>query len=467
LVSLRASHFVGNESALTMSDALLPFPWLDLVLILALVAINGLLSMSELAIVSSREARLKAMVKAGSSGARYALDLAAEPGRFLSTVQIGITLIGILAGAYSGASLGEPVAQRLARLGLDPHTAESVGFGVVIVVTTFASLIIGELVPKQFALRNPEVIAAVVARPMGWLSKATAPFVWLLDQTSVLIFRALGLNREAKNAVTAEELHLVVAEAQTAGVLDESERAIISGIVRLADRPVREVMTPRTDIDWIDIGFSREQIRAALAETAHSRLPVAEGSVDNIVGVVATRDMLTTLLDGGELDLRALTRQAPVIPDLMDAMDALAVLRSAEVPLALVHDEYGHLDGIVTPGSILTALAGAFAHDLDEGEDPPCIEREDGSWLVSGAANADLLDDRLGVNMPAERDYSTVAGFALSVLKKIPETGEVFKFDGYRFEVIDMDGRKIDKLLVSRPKRKKSDEEAEAGAPPA
>ena len=450
-----------------MSDALLPFPWLDLVLILALVALNGLLSMSELAIVSAREARLKAMAKAGSGGAKCALDLAAEPGRFLSTVQIGITLIGILAGAYSGASLGTPVAQRLALLGIDPETAQSLGFGLVIVVTTFASLVVGELVPKQFALRSPEAIAAIVARPMGWLSKITSPFVWLLDQTSALIFRLLGLNREAKNAVTAEELHLVVAEAQTAGVLEESERAIISGIVRLADRPVREVMTPRTDIDWIDIRCTREEIRAALTETTHSRLPVAEGSVDNIIGVVSTRDMLTNLLDGNDLNLGELTRTAPVIPDLMDAMDALAVLRSAEVPLALVHDEYGHLDGIVTPGSILSALAGAFAHDLEEGDEPPCVEREDGSWLVSGSANADVLADRIGVSMPGDRDYSTVAGFALSVLKRIPETGEIFKFDGYRFEVIDMDGRKIDKLLVSRPKRRKSEEETESEAPSA
>jgi putative hemolysin len=450
-----------------MGATLLPFPWFDLILILALVAVNGLLSMSELAIVSAREARLKAMVKAGSTGAQCALSLAAEPGRFLSTVQTGITLIGILAGAYSGASLGEPVAQRIAFLGLEPETASTVGFGLVIVFTTYLSLIVGELVPKQFALRNPEAIAAVMARPMKWMSVATAPFVWLLDQSSALIFRMLGLNREAKNAVTAEELHLVVAEAQTAGVIEESERAIISGIVRLADRSVREVMTPRTDIDWIDINCDVAEIRQALAATPHSRLPVADGSVDNIVGVISTRDMLTVLLDGEPLNLRALTKSAPVIPDLMDAMDALAVLRSAEVPLALVHDEYGHLDGIVTPGSILAALAGAFANDLDEGEDPPCVEREDGSWLVSGAAGADILDDRLGVSMPAERDYSTVAGFALSVLKKIPETGETFHFDGYRFEIVDMDGRKIDKLLVSRVKRRRSEEMADSGAPSA
>jgi putative hemolysin len=450
-----------------MSDALLPFPWFDLVLLIALVALNGVFAMSELAIVSSREARLKALAKTGSRGAQCALDLAAEPGRFLSTVQIGITLIGILAGAYSGSTLGGPVGQRLAQLGLDPETAQSLGFGLVIVFTTFISLIIGELVPKQFALRNPEPIAAIVSRPMNLLSRITAPFGWVLDKTSALIFQALGLTRENKNVVTAEELHLVVAEAQSAGVLEENERAIISGIVRLADRPVREVMTPRTDIDWIDIACSRDQIRAELAATPHSRLPVAEGNVDNIIGVVSTRDMLAALLDGREIDLRELTRAAPVIPDLMDAMDALAVLRSADVPLALVHDEYGHLDGIVTPGSILAALAGAFANDLDEGEDPPCIERDDGSWLVSGAASADILSDRLGVSMPAERDYSTVAGFALSVLKKIPDTGEVFKFDGYRFEVVDMDGRKIDKLLVNRTRRRRDEERGDGQQPSA
>ena len=441
-----------------MSDQLLPFPWLDALLIVALIALNGVFAMSELAIVSSREARLKAMAKSGSRGARCALDLAADPGRFLSTVQIGITLIGIGTGAYSGASLGEPVSQRLSFLGLEAETASTVGFSLVIVATTFVSLVVGELVPKQFALRSPEPIAAIVARPMLWLSKVTSPVVWLLDRTSAAIFRALGLNRENRNHVTAEELHLVVAEAQTAGVLEESERAIISGIVRLADRPVREVMTPRTEIDWIDLDCGRDEVRSALAQTPHSRLPVARGSVDDIVGVVSARDLLIAMLDGRDLDLAQLMKTAPVIPDLMDAMDALAVLRGAEVPLALVHDEYGHLDGIVTPGSLLSALAGAFAHDLDVDDDPPCVERDDGSWLLSGAAGADLLEDRLGMKIPAEREYSTVAGFALSVLKRIPITGESFTVDGWKFEIVDMDGRKIDKLLAGRAKRKRRDE---------
>lgn len=441
-----------------MSAPLLPFPWFDLVLILALIGLNGLFAMSELAIVSSREARLRAMAKAGSGGAKTALQLAADPGRFLSTVQIGITLISVLAGAYSGASLGEPVAQRIQPFGFDVETARSVAFGIVIGVTTFFSLIIGELVPKQFALRSPEPIASLVARPMLWLSKLTAPLVWFLDRASALIFHLFGLTRDNQDKVTAEELHLVVAEAQTAGVLEESERAIISGIVRLADRPVRDLMTPRTEVDWLDVDGTPEELRAALLDTPHSRLPVAEGSVEKIVGVVKARDMLDALLAGRSIDLRALARKAPVIPDVMDAMDALNVLRGAEVPLALVHDEYGHLDGIVTPGSILAALAGTFAHDVED-EDPPLVEREDGSWLVSGAASADLLEDRLGLNLPQERDYSTVAGFALSVLKHLPETGEVFEYDRWKLEVVDMDGRKIDKLIAKRRSKREPVEE--------
>jgi len=225
---------------------------------------------------------------------------------------------------------------------------------------------------------------------------------------------------------------------------------------------VREVMTPRTEIDWIDVGASPDEVRDALLETPHNRIPVADGTVENIVGVIQTRDVLAAVLQGRPIDLHHLCRSAPVIPDLMDAMDALAVLRASDVPLALVHDEYGHLDGIVTPGSILAALAGTFASDVDQSEDPALVEREDGSFLVSGAASADLLTDRLGVNLPHDRDYSTIAGFALSVLKHLPETGEKFRHDGWSFEVVDMDGRKIDKLIASRPRKKPMESETEA-----
>ena len=431
-----------------------PFPWFDVVIILFLVALNGVFAMSELAIVSAREARLKAMAKAGRPGAQTALDLAADPGRFLSTVQIGITLIGILAGAYSGASLGGPVAERLALLGLDPETARTAGFVLVIALTTYASLIIGELVPKQFALRAPEPIAAFVATPMHWLSRATAPLVWLLDQTSALIFRLLRLQRESKTRVTAEELHMVVAEAHHAGVLEENERAIISGVVRLADRPTREVMTPRTEVDWIDIDAEPAAIRERLLETPHSRLPVAEGSVDRLVGVVQLKDIVAAQIEGRPLNLRELAREAPVVPDQMDAMNALAVLREADVPMAFVHDEYGHFDGLLTPADLLAALAGVFASDQD-GDSDPLVERDDGSWLVSGSLSADALTDALGITLPEDRDYATVAGLALSVLRHLPETGERFAFAGWDFEIVDMDGRKIDKLIAAKRPRKR------------
>ncbi len=433
-----------------------PFPWLDVAIIFFLVALNGLFAMSELAVVSSRKPRLKAMARAGRSGAQAALDLANSPGRFLSAVQIGITLIGILAGAYSGASLGGPVGQRLALLGIDPELAGTLGFALVIVVVTYVSLVIGELVPKQFALRSPERIAILIAKPMRWVATATAPLVWLLDRTSALVFRLLGLRRESSDRVTAEDLHLIVAEATTAGLLEEEERAIISGVVRLADRPTREIMTPRTEVDWIDVDADAGTIRACLMETPHSRLPVAEGSVDNLIGVVQARDIVTAFIEGRPLRLRELMRQAPVVPDQMDAMNTLAVLRAADVPMAFVHDEYGHFDGLVTPADLLSALAGEFVSDLDLDTDPPLVERDDGSWLVSGSLSADAMADRLGLALPEDRDYATVAGLALSVLRHLPEVGERFTFGAWTFEIVDMDGRKIDKLLASEAKRRKA-----------
>jgi putative hemolysin len=426
-----------------------PFPWADLVIILALVALNGLFAMSELAIVSARKPRLQAMEKAGRRGARTALALASDPGKFLSTVQIGITLIGIGTGAYSGASLGGPVGDRLQTLGLERETAQTLGFAIVIGLTTYASLIIGELVPKQFALRAPEPIAVLMAGPMFWLSRITAPIVWVLDGSSSLIFRLLRMNRESENHVTAEELHLIVAEASKSGVIEESERAIISGVVRLADRPVREVMTQRMDVDWIDIDADEATIRARLLETPHTRLPVGRGSVEDIIGIVQARDIMTALFRGEALDLRALMRKAEILPDQVDAMDALEVLRRADVPMVMVHDEYGHFEGIVTPADLLSAIAGHFASDRDEYDEPELVEREDGSLLVSGQMPMDLLADRIGIDLPEDRDYATVAGHALWLMKRLPEVGDFIDDQGWRFEIVDMDGRKIDKLLIA------------------
>ena len=427
-----------------------PFPWIDVGVLIALVLLNGVFSLSELAIVSSRKPRLEAMARRGRVGARVALALAADPGRFLSTVQTGITMIGVVAGAFSGAALGQPVALRLQQLGLGPATAESWGFGLVIVGTTYLSLVVGELVPKQVALRAPEPIAAAMARPMLWLARATVPFVWLLDRSSALILRLMGLRREGPSHVTAEELQLVVAEASSAGVIEESERQIISGVVRLADRPVREVMTPRTAVEWIDLDAPPASWAEALP---HSRMPVGRGSVDNLVGVIQARDLLPHCAEGlQKLDLAAVAREVPVVSDQMDAMDALAVLREADVPMAFVHDEYGHFDGLLTPVDLLAAIAGGFASDQEEDSDPPLVQRGDGSWLVSGSLPADQLAERLGVPLPEDRDYATTAGFALSLLKHLPTAGETFEHGDWRFEVVDMDGRKIDKLIAVGPK---------------
>ena len=427
-----------------------PFPWIDVAIIFVLIAINGIFSMSELAIVSARPARLEALARLGNRGAKTAIELAEDPGKFLSTVQIGITLIGIVAGAYSGASLGEPVAKRLEAFGLSAELAHTLGITLVIGLTTFFSLVVGELVPKQFALRSPEPIAAAMALPMRWLSWGTAPVVWLLDSSSGLVFRLLGLKRESENHVTAEELHLIVAEASKSGVLEEHERSIISGVVRLADRPVREVMTPRTQVDWLDVDLDGAGIREELLATPHTRLPVAEGSIDAVIGVVQARDIAAALFRGEPLDLRKLMRKAPVLPDQVDAMDALTALRQAEVPMGLVHDEYGHFEGIVTPANLLAAIAGEFASDAEPGDNPNIVQREDGSLLVAGATPADQLAERLGIDLPEDRDYATVAGLALAILKHLPGEGEVFAEQGWRFEIVDLDGRKIDKLLVSR-----------------
>jgi putative hemolysin len=432
-----------------LPHTLTPFPWADVAIILALIALNGVFSMSELAIVSARRARLESITKKRQlKGARTAIELASNPGKFLSTVQIGITLIGIIAGAYSGASLGGPVAERLLLLGVPAQWADDTSFALVVGLTTFASLIVGELVPKQFALRAPEPIAVAMSVPMVMLSKVTAPLVWLLDRTSALIFRLLGMNRESESHVTAEELHLIVAEASKSGVIEESERAIISGVVRLADRPVREVMTPRTEIDWIDEKADAKAIHQAILASSHSRILVARGSVDEIAGVVSARDLLAAELTGKKLDLKVLMKRAPIIPDQVDAMDALEALRHADVPIALVHDEYGHFEGIVTPADLLSAIAGDFASDQDAGDEPAIFEREDGSLLVAGWATADSLAERIGLTLDEDRDFATVAGFVLDRLKHIPDIGAHFIEQGYRFEVVDMDGRKIDKLLV-------------------
>ena len=434
--------------AIVLMEPLDPFPWFDAATILALIALNGLFAMSELAIVSARSAKLKAMAEDGKRGASAALRLGRDPGKFLSTVQIGITLIGIIAGAYSGSALGGPVADRIALWGIGREWSETLGFGIVISITTYASLVVGELVPKQFALIAPERIAVIMAHPMELLARITAPIVWILDKSSATIFRALGLRRDSRDALSAEELRMVFAEATHAGIIEEHEHRVIAGVVRLADRPVREVMTPRTDVDRLSADASEDAVRASLLNSLHTRLPVTGEDGDDIIGVVQSRDIVAAQIRGEVLDIRKLMRRAEIIPDQLDAMDALEILRSSDVPMLLVHDEYGHFEGIVTPNDLLAAIAGEFASDQAQGSAPNIITLDDGSMLVSGAMSADAMAEALSIDLPDDRDYATAAGHVLHILRHLPEEGEAFTDQGWHFEVVDMDGRKIDKLRV-------------------
>lgn len=432
----------------TRSGRQLLKPLLELVIALALVVLNGVFALSELAIVSARRPRLKTLADQGRSGASTALALMEDSGRFLSTVQIGITLVGILAGAFSGAALGDRMTQILLAEGVPAGAAEPLGYGLVIGLITYLSIVIGELVPKQLALRNPERIACMIAPLMLVLSKIAAPAVWLLNASTRLIFSLFGPASKDGTTVTEEEIKMLVGEAESAGVIEEEERRMISGVLRLGDRTVRGLMTPRTDVDWIDLDDDEETIRALLVETPHSRLPVTEGTSDNVIGVIQSRELLASLLMGKPLDIRSHLERAPVIPDTLDALDALAVLRDSEVPMALVHDEYGHFEGIVTPADALEAIVGAFRSDTETPE-PDAIRREDGSWLLAGSMPVDEMAETLGVTLPESRSYHTVAGLVISEIQHLPNTGEHVEALGWRFEVVDLDGRRIDKVLAS------------------
>jgi putative hemolysin len=422
---------------------------LELAVAAVLILLNGVFALSELAVVSARKARLKTMVDRARPGARAALDLAEEPGRFLSTVQIGITLVGILAGAFSGAALSERFDTVLEGWGIPTPIAEPVAYALVLGGITYLSVVVGELVPKHLALRNAEGIACALAPTMTFISRVAAPVVWLLDASTRAVFRLFGQRTEPENAITDEEIRTIVAEAETAGVIETDERRMISGVLRLGDRAVRGIMTPRTEVDGLDLDDDEPTIRECLVNTLHSRLPVSHGEPDNIVGVVQARELLAGMLSGKPLDIRRAVRAAPIIPDTLDALDALNVLREAEVPMGLVHDEYGHFEGVVTPADILDAIAGAFRSD-EETREPEAVQREDGSWLVAGSMPADEMADQLGIALPSTRDYETVGGFVISHLEHLPATGEATTALGWRFEVVDLDGRRIDKVLATR-----------------
>ena len=365
-------------------------------------------------------------------------------------MQIGITLIGILAGAFSGAALGARMSEILTGYGLTEQVAGIAGYGIVIAAITFLSVIIGELVPKHLALKNAEGFACMVAPAMEMFSRIAAPVIWLLDASTRAILRATGMGAEAGSTLTDEEIRTVIAEAESAGVIDPAEQAMISGVMRLGDRTARALMTPRTEVEALDATLSEDDLREALLSTVHTRLPVYEGEVDAVIGVVRVRDVVMGRLSVPRTPFAVHVKPAPVVPDTMSALTVLETLRKAEVPMVLVHDEFGHFEGVITPADILDAIAGAFRSDEDEGAEPEAHQRADGSWLFSGAMPADEMADLLRLELPDRRGYETVAGFLLDAFKRLPETGEAIDIGNWRFEVVDLDRRRIDKVLATR-----------------
>lgn len=424
----------------------------EITVIIALVCLNGWFAMSELAIVSSRRARLAARAAEGSKGAEAALLLADNPTRFLSSVQIGITLVGVLAGAYSGATLAEQLSTWIVeQFPAAAPAAAGIAIALVVGAITYASLIVGELVPKHIALADPEGIAEKVARPMALVARLTSPLIWLLEGSSHAMIRVLGIRRSDDQTVTEEEVRAMIAEGTESGVFEPQEEEMMSGVMRFGDRRVRGIMTPRADMAWIDLDWDADEIMRTLRDCRHSRLPVCRGGIDETQGVVQAKDLLNAALDGRPLDVAAAVKPLAVIHDNAPALQVLDVLKQSDIHMALVVDEYGSVEGIVTAADILGSILGTLSEHGEEYQGV-ITEREDGSWLVDGDMAVDLAAEKLGCRVMKEGggDYATAAGFMLSQFRAIPEAGDHFIRDGWRFEVVDMDGRRIDKILVSR-----------------
>ncbi len=419
----------------------------DLAIVFGLVLLNGVFAMSELAVVSSRKSRLQSLARRGVRGARTALALSEDPTAFLSTVQIGITLVGILAGAFSGVALGEEVADWLARFGAIAPYAEPIAIGTIVVAITYVTLIVGELVPKRIALRRPERIAVVIAPPMQMLSRIASPLVFVLKHSTEGVMRLLRLGGGQEAPVTEEEVRMLIAEGTRAGVFLATEREMIEGVLRLADRRVRAIMTPRQEVVWLDVTASPEEIVQTISEHHAWRYPVCRETIDNPIGVLDVRDLAEALLKGQGVRLADLIVPPLVVPEGIYVLNLLDLFRTEGAQMAIVIDEYGATEGIVTLADILEAITGELP---ERGEEPDVelVRRSDGSWLVDGAYPIDEFEDRLRLRgLRDDGDFDTVAGYALHRLERVPKVGDSFTTPHGRFEILDMDGNRIDKVL--------------------
>jgi len=417
----------------------------EIFIIFLFIVINGVFVMSEMAIASSRQARLQQRINDGDKRADAALKLNQEPNMFLATVQIGITLISVLTGAVGGATFAEPLAKILERLSFLGTYADSISLGIVVVSITVVSIVIGELLPKRIALHNPELIASTLAGPMIFVSKVFTPIVWLFSRITDGFLRLLGVIPGTEPPVTEEEIQLLIAQGTEAGVFEEAEHDMVEGGFSLGDQRVYSLMTPRTDIVWLDIDDTMDEIREKIAENDLSRFPVRQDTLDVILGIVKARDLLVPSLAGEPIQLKELLKPAFFIPETMFASKALEILKEKGTDILLVIDEFGGLQGLLTINDILEEIVGEM--EIDE---PQAMQRQDGSWLLDGMLEVDEFKEIFDLRtLPHEDEYETLSGFVMMSLGRVPQTTDHFEWNSYNFEVIDMDGRRVDKVLVT------------------
>ena len=417
----------------------------DILLILVVILINAVFVLSEMSVASSRKARLQQRINEGDRRAEKALKLIQNPNLFLSTVQIGITLVGVFVGAVGGAALSDPLTSLLAQVPALRDYADTLAIAIVVVVITFFSIVLGELVPKRIALHNPERIASVLAGPMIVVSRIFAPFVWALGRITDFILKVIGVKPGSEPPVTEEEIHLLIDQGTQAGVFEEAEQDMVEGVFSLGDQRVYSLMTPRTDIIYLDISDSIDEVRRKIEESGFSRFPVRQGSLDVILGVVRARDMLVRALSGDPIKLKDLLKPAYFIPETMLASRALEIFKEKGTELLLVIDEFGGIQGLLTINDILEEIVGQI-----ELEEPQATQRQDGSWLLDGMLEVDEFKDIFNLNaLPHEDEYETLSGFIMMSLGRVPQSADHFEWQGLRFEVIDMDGRRVDKVLVT------------------
>ena len=423
----------------------------EVLLLIALFLLNGLFAMSEIALVTARRARLQAMMDQGDTGAAAALALNDEPTRFLSTIQVGITSIGILSGIVGQAAFAEPLAAWLTSMGIQAGRAELLATAVVVVVVTYFSIVLGELVPKRLGQIAAEAVARRVARPIGWLALAAKPFVRLLSASTDLVLRLIGARTDAAAAVTEEEIHALIKEGSETGVIDEQERAMVRNVFRLDDRQIASLMTPRSEIVYLDLKDDRKDSLQRVLDVEHSRFPLTRGGLREVVGVVTARRLLQQAIRGDGLDLERAAQPVVYVPESLTGMELLDNFRASAGHMALVVDEYGEIQGLVTSQDLFEAIAGEFKPQRTE--DAWAVQRADGSWLLDGLIPIPELKDRLNFGAAPEEElgrYNTLAGMVMLLLGRVPQTADIVTWQGWRFEIVDMDKHRIDKVLATK-----------------